>query len=108
MQVGLEDVAYESGRFEFHRPRATEPESVLPRYLEDASRIVSALELSPPASADVPGLSPVSRRSAGFRCRMRLSRSYAPGAARSGPQQTFNDSPTRLTRGNKESNGRWV
>jgi hypothetical protein len=57
-QLGLEDVAYESGRLEFHRPRATEPESVLPRYLEDASRIVSALELSPPASADVPALSP--------------------------------------------------
>lgn len=46
-QLGLEDVAYESGRLEFHRPRAAERENVLPRYLEDASRIVSALELSP-------------------------------------------------------------
>jgi hypothetical protein len=55
-ELGLEDIAYESGRLEFHRPRATEPESVLRRYLEDASEIVGALEVSPPASASAPAL----------------------------------------------------
>jgi hypothetical protein len=47
-ELGLEDISYGSGRLEFHRPRATEPESVLPRYLEEARRIVTDLEASPP------------------------------------------------------------
>jgi selenocysteine lyase/cysteine desulfurase len=58
-QLGLEDVAYGSGRLEFHRPRATEPESVLSRYLEEAWRIVSDLEaFPPPAAGRDPELSP--------------------------------------------------
>jgi selenocysteine lyase/cysteine desulfurase len=48
-ELGLEDISYESGRLEFHRPRATEPESVLPRHLAEARRIVSKVEASPPA-----------------------------------------------------------
>jgi selenocysteine lyase/cysteine desulfurase len=58
-ELGLEDISYGSGRLEFHRPRASEPESVLPRYLEAARRIVAELEASPPrASGSEPERSP--------------------------------------------------
>jgi selenocysteine lyase/cysteine desulfurase len=54
-ELGLDEVVYDSGRLEFHRPRATEPESVLPRYLDEAWRIVGDLEAFPPPAggADV-------------------------------------------------------
>jgi selenocysteine lyase/cysteine desulfurase/CRP-like cAMP-binding protein len=44
----LHDVSFASGTLEFHGPRATEPESVLARYLEEARRIIEAVEAAPP------------------------------------------------------------
>ena len=44
----LHDVSFASGTLEFHGPRATEPESVLGHYLEEARRIIEAVEAAPP------------------------------------------------------------
>jgi selenocysteine lyase/cysteine desulfurase/CRP-like cAMP-binding protein len=44
----LHDVSFASGTLEFHGPRATEPESALARYLEEARRIVREVEARPP------------------------------------------------------------
>ena len=44
----LHDVSFASGTLEFHGPRATEPETALARYLEDARRIVREVEAAPP------------------------------------------------------------
>jgi selenocysteine lyase/cysteine desulfurase/CRP-like cAMP-binding protein len=44
----LHDVSFASGTLEFHGPRAAEPESVLGRYLEEARRIIEAVEAAPP------------------------------------------------------------
>jgi selenocysteine lyase/cysteine desulfurase/CRP-like cAMP-binding protein len=47
----LHDVSFASGVLEFHGPRATEPESALGRYLEEARRIVGEVEAAPPSGA---------------------------------------------------------
>jgi selenocysteine lyase/cysteine desulfurase/CRP-like cAMP-binding protein len=44
----LHDVSFASGTVEFHGPRATEPESALRRYLEEARRIIGEVEATPP------------------------------------------------------------
>ena len=44
----LHDVSFASGTLEFHGPRATEPESTLGRYLEEARQIIRAVEAAPP------------------------------------------------------------
>ncbi|HEY5318959.1 MAG TPA: aminotransferase class V-fold PLP-dependent enzyme [Solirubrobacteraceae bacterium] len=44
----LHDVSFASGLLEFHGPRATEPESALARYLDEARRIVRGIESAPP------------------------------------------------------------
>jgi selenocysteine lyase/cysteine desulfurase/CRP-like cAMP-binding protein len=44
----LHDVSFASGTLEFQGPRATEPETALRRYLEDARRIVRDVEATPP------------------------------------------------------------
>jgi hypothetical protein len=44
----LHDVSFDSGTLEFRGARATEPESALSRYLEEARRLVQALEAAPP------------------------------------------------------------
>jgi hypothetical protein len=44
----LHDVSFASGTLEFHGPRATEPESALARYLEEARQIIRAVEAAPP------------------------------------------------------------
>ena len=44
----LHDVSFASGALEFHGPRATEPESALAGYLEEARRLFAELEASPP------------------------------------------------------------
>jgi selenocysteine lyase/cysteine desulfurase/CRP-like cAMP-binding protein len=43
----LHDVSFASGTMEFRGPRATEPESALARYLEEARRIVREVESAP-------------------------------------------------------------
>jgi selenocysteine lyase/cysteine desulfurase len=45
----LHDVEFASGTMEFRGPRATEPESALPRYLEEARRIIAEVEAAAPA-----------------------------------------------------------
>ncbi|MGH3131737.1 MAG: aminotransferase class V-fold PLP-dependent enzyme, partial [Gaiellaceae bacterium] len=45
--LSLHDVSFASGTLEFHGPRATEPESALRRYLEEARRIVREVETAP-------------------------------------------------------------
>jgi selenocysteine lyase/cysteine desulfurase/CRP-like cAMP-binding protein len=47
----LHDVSFASGTLEFHGPRATEPEHALGRYLEEARRIIRAVEVAPPPEA---------------------------------------------------------
>ena len=47
----LHDVSFASGTLEFHGPRATEPESALRRYLDEARRIIRAVEDAPPLAA---------------------------------------------------------
>jgi selenocysteine lyase/cysteine desulfurase len=44
----LHDVSFASGALEFQGPRATEPESALARYLEEARRIIREVEAAPP------------------------------------------------------------
>ncbi len=44
----LHDVSFASGALEFHGPRATEPESALVGYLDEARRLFAELEASPP------------------------------------------------------------
>ncbi len=43
----LHDVSFASGTLEFHGPQGTEPESALGHYLEEARRIVRAVEAAP-------------------------------------------------------------
>jgi selenocysteine lyase/cysteine desulfurase/CRP-like cAMP-binding protein len=45
----LHDVSFASGTLEFQGPRATEPESGLRRYLDEARRIIHQTEAAPPA-----------------------------------------------------------
>jgi selenocysteine lyase/cysteine desulfurase/CRP-like cAMP-binding protein len=47
--LSLHDVSFASGTLEFRGPRATEPESALARYLEDARTLIRAIEAAPPA-----------------------------------------------------------
>jgi selenocysteine lyase/cysteine desulfurase/CRP-like cAMP-binding protein len=55
----LHDVSFASGTLEFRGPRASEPESALPGYLEEARRILSSLDAEPPAGpAHDPALTP--------------------------------------------------
>lgn len=51
----LHDVSFASGTVEFHGPRSTAPESVLPGYLAEARRILAELEATPPEDLG-PGL----------------------------------------------------
>jgi hypothetical protein len=44
----LHDVSFASGTLEFEGPRATEPETALPRYLQEARRIIREVEATPP------------------------------------------------------------
>jgi selenocysteine lyase/cysteine desulfurase/CRP-like cAMP-binding protein len=44
----LHDVSFASGTLEFRGPRATEPEHVLGRYLEEARQVIRTIEASPP------------------------------------------------------------
>jgi selenocysteine lyase/cysteine desulfurase len=44
----LHDVSFASGTLEFQGPRATKPESALPRYLEEARRIIREVETTRP------------------------------------------------------------
>jgi hypothetical protein len=44
----LHDVSFASGTLEFQGPRATEPESALPGYLEEARRIIREVEARHP------------------------------------------------------------
>jgi hypothetical protein len=54
----LTDVTYAAGRMEYRSRHATEPESALPGYLDEARRIIAAAEVDPlPAVVDPP-LSP--------------------------------------------------
>jgi selenocysteine lyase/cysteine desulfurase/CRP-like cAMP-binding protein len=46
--LSLHDVSFASGTLEFRGLRATEPESALPGYLEEARRIIGELESAPP------------------------------------------------------------
>lgn len=48
----LDELCYPSGRPEFPRSQAGEPESALPRHLEQAQRIVRAVEEQPPAEVE--------------------------------------------------------
>lgn len=52
--MSLRDVSYRSGKMEFRSRRATEPEEVLPTYLDDARRIFEAAmhDESPPIEDD--------------------------------------------------------
>jgi selenocysteine lyase/cysteine desulfurase len=54
----LGDVSFASGVVEFHGRRATEPESALGGYLDEARRIVRDVESAPPAAAEDPELTP--------------------------------------------------
>jgi len=55
----LHDVSFASGTLEFHGPRASEPESALARYLEEARQIIGDIEASPPGGpAHEPPLTP--------------------------------------------------
>ena len=55
----LKDVSYAAGRLTFRRRHATEPEAVLPGYLDEAREIVARVEAAPPADAgDDPALDP--------------------------------------------------
>jgi selenocysteine lyase/cysteine desulfurase len=47
----LHDISFASGTLEFRGPRATEPEHVLGRYLEEAREIIRTIEASPPHTA---------------------------------------------------------
>ena len=47
----LHDVSFASGTLEFRGPRATEPESALAGYLDEARRLFAELEASPPRRA---------------------------------------------------------
>jgi selenocysteine lyase/cysteine desulfurase/CRP-like cAMP-binding protein len=55
----LDDVSFASGVLEFRGPRATEPESVLPRYLDEARRILREAD---GGTAEDPTLSPAFER----------------------------------------------
>lgn len=46
----LLDISYEGGRLEYPSRHATEPERLLPRYLEDAARIVAQAEAALPST----------------------------------------------------------
>jgi hypothetical protein len=46
--LSLHDVSFASGTLEFHGTRATEPESALAGYLEEARRIIREVEATPP------------------------------------------------------------
>jgi selenocysteine lyase/cysteine desulfurase/CRP-like cAMP-binding protein len=54
----LDDVSFASGVVEFHGQRATEPESALGGYLDEARRIVRSVETAPPDAAEDPELTP--------------------------------------------------
>jgi selenocysteine lyase/cysteine desulfurase/CRP-like cAMP-binding protein len=55
----LHDVSFATGVLEFEGPRATEPESALGRYLDEARRLVAEIEAAPPAGpAHDPPLTP--------------------------------------------------
>ena len=54
----LHDVSFDSGALEFRGPRATEPESALAGYLDEARRIISAFEGSPATAAHDPRMTP--------------------------------------------------
>jgi selenocysteine lyase/cysteine desulfurase/CRP-like cAMP-binding protein len=59
----LHDVSFASGALEFQGPRATEPESALPGYLDEARRLFAELEASPPdEQARDPALTPAFER----------------------------------------------
>ncbi len=42
--MGLDDVTYRTGKMEYRSRHATEPESVLDRYLEEAAAAIAAAE----------------------------------------------------------------
>jgi selenocysteine lyase/cysteine desulfurase len=56
--LSLHDVSFGSGTLEFYGPRATEPESVLASYLEEARRIVREIEAVPPQGLRDPAVTP--------------------------------------------------
>ncbi|HXV58866.1 MAG TPA: hypothetical protein VD704_13460, partial [Gaiellaceae bacterium] len=61
--VTLAGLPYAAGELRGFAPRRHAPESVLPGYLEEARRIVRAVEASPPASdPEAPRLTPESER----------------------------------------------
>jgi selenocysteine lyase/cysteine desulfurase len=54
----LRDVTYDRGSMEFRSRHATEPESALPGYLDEARRIIATAERDPGPPLEPPSLSP--------------------------------------------------